>query len=147
MPLSIICRVWVPNLQTPEPCAVAPPHWRFHPWTEWVSVGGCSGLCERTRQGEAVDVVAKMPSGWSSFIGPSSRCTITTIFAASTERLVARYPGHNNECGNPCSGHTKETVAVDPEVQLVECGVVSSDFCRFFLQLRSEVSSHCIFAE
>ncbi|CAE7889731.1 SPON1, partial [Symbiodinium microadriaticum] len=41
----------------------------FHPWTEWVSVGGCSGLCERTR-----------------------------------------YPGHNNECGNPCSGHTKETV-------------------------------------
>lgn len=22
-----------------------------------------------------------------------------------------RHPGHNNECGNPCSGHTKESVA------------------------------------
>jgi len=62
-------RTWrkCPNL--PECHECYPIDCVFHPWTEWVSVGGCSGLCERTR-----------------------------------------YPGHNNECGNPCSGHTKETV-------------------------------------
>ncbi|CAJ1436589.1 unnamed protein product, partial [Effrenium voratum] len=45
-----------------------------------------------------LDCTFSMWSEWSPVGGCSGLC----------ERH--RHPGHNNECGNPCSGHTRETV-------------------------------------
>lgn len=56
-----------PDLPECEECF--PVDCEFSMWSEWSTVGGCSGLCQRHRTA-----------------------------------------GHNNECGNPCSGHTRETV-------------------------------------
>jgi len=56
-----------PNLPDCNSCV--PVNCVFQEWSEWSPLGGCSGLCKRTRA-----------------------------------------TGENNECGNPCSGPTEETV-------------------------------------
>lgn len=41
--------------------------------------------------------------------------------------VTCRHPGHNNECGNPCSGHVRETIAEASEVfDVVWCAAQAS---------------------
>ena len=88
----VVCRIWGPEPPGSRTLCSPPSHSRFHPWTEWVSVGGCSGLCERTRQGEASAICAILQPAWSVWSPgtPATTTSVGTLARDTPRRLLPR---------------------------------------------------------